>query len=199
MTIPLHSNTPVLRDTNQTPKRIKCSRTFLTPPPATRQCTPSTPAPRSETLMDSLTPIKDIQPSLLASTPTTLTDILKPVITSHTTSFFDEHVQMMEGLQRARRASKLNNKPTTHIKPVPQKQVPKKITSMLSKWLDVSKPSKLDTPRHTALILYNHKYQGLQSAHNKPMNSKYKPYTGLVHLHEVFCMTIVDPHKTTPS
>ena len=157
MTIPLHSNTPVLRDTNQTPKRIKCSRTFLTPPPATRQCTLSTPAPRSETLMDSLTPIKDIQPSLLASTPTTLTDILKPVITSHTTSFFDEHVQMMEGLQRARRASKLINKPTTHLKPVLKNQVPKKVISPLSKWLDVSKPSKLDTSRHAALISYNHK------------------------------------------
>ena len=31
------------------------------------------------------------------------------------------------------------------------------------------------------------------------MNGKYKPYTWLVHLHEVFCMTIVDPQKTTPS
>ena len=114
-----------------------------------------------------------------------------------TTAFFAEHLQMKMGLEKARLACayKPSQTPllltsTKHTTSTPQSSPPR--------WASTSKPSPKDKSAHSALVSYNNKYRGLNTAMSEPLNGKCITKSGLVMLYRKFTRKVIDHSEHPP-
>ena len=150
-----------------------------------------TPAKKSFSLTRTPTPKKAPKSSVY------LTDVLKPTTSPMTTSFFAEHSQMKMGLEKARLAcayrpasAPLLLSSTKHTTSTHQ--------SLLPRWARGSKPSPKDKTAHSALVSYNNKYRGLNTAMSEPLNGKCITRSGLVMLYRKFNRRVIYQNENLP-
>ena len=125
--------------------------------------------------------------------------MLSPVNTNKATAFFAKHLQIEAGLTEAR-AHKPSIMDATHHTSRPKGVKPSDdaYEKLITKWTIESTPSRTKATTHSALIEYNMKYRGLDSAKSQPMNGKSPTYTGFVHLYKALRDMVTAPVEDPP-
>ena len=126
--------------------------------------------------------------------------MFSPVNTNKATAFFAEHLQIEAGLTEAR-AHKPSTRDAAHHTSCQKGVKPSDdaCNKLITKWIKESTPSRTEATTHSALIKYNRKYRGLDSAKSEPMNGKSPTYTGFVHLYKAFRDTVITPVADPPN
>ena len=152
------------------------------------------------TLREAIHPASEHTPCHAQTPPIALDALLQAVNTSKSTAFFVEHKQIQEGLALARAHKPLTIDKRQNIAKLKKKPSPvHACDALVTKWKKAAAPSHKEYKDHSALVAYNRKYRGLNSAKSEPMNGKSTTYTGFLQLYTTFRDIVTTPVSVPPS
>jgi hypothetical protein len=160
----------------------------------TKQLVPSSLTTRPTPLDNSVTLVEKPTTQRKIKVKASLSNILKQTTSPMATSFFKEHLQMREGMQRAQVFG--HSKTVATPLQINSAKIPTIPRPLPSRWARDSKPSPRD--KHSALVEYNKQYRGLNIALSTPLNGKYPISTAVVTLYHNFCDVVIIRKASIP-